>query len=369
MMKHIDGNGKYLHRILRVTTSRLGIKNRSNLALLTRQILPIDIGYGAIITTNPPERNNVILLKEDEYVQFHDKDIIETNEDGINFLWEHDSDDNCFFLTEMCSCNCVMCPQPPKPHDKIHEYRINKTIDLIHSSYTKSICVTGGEPTLLEEFYLNLMFRIRQRFPKNTLITLTNGKSFSNLKFLNKFHRLNLKSIVAVSLCADVDVIHDTIVRAKGSFNQTQQGLYNLAKANEWIELRFVICKQNYKRLPYFADFVYKNFPFVTHIALMGMEYIGYASDNYDDVYINPLDYSNELMIAVKKLNRYGMFVSVYNIPLCLMNKKIRKFSYQSISKWKNAYLPECMECSEINKCAGIFTTSRTPYQCVPIKI
>ena len=367
-MKRINGN--YKHDILRVSTRRNQIFNRKQLALLTRKVYVYDKMYGAVITTSNIKGSNIINVSEDDFNKFAENDIIETSDTGISFLWEYENDDNCFFLTESCSCNCIMCPQPPKPHNKEHLIRAQKVLSLIPSKYDKSICVTGGEPTLLGDDYLTFMANIRNKFKNNFLITLTNGKSFSNLEFLNKFHRLQLNSVLAISFCADVDIVHDDIVRTKGSFHKTEEGIYNLAKANEALELRVVVSKLNYQRLPQIAEYIYRNFPFVYHVAFMGLEYTGYADKNYEMIAINPIEYKRELKEAVQILDRFGINVSVYNIPLCLLDKHLHKFAEQSISLWKNDYNDICKDCNLKNKCCGVFTTSdKHPYLNInPIK-
>ena len=355
-MRHI--NGSFRTGIYRISKKKWNCINIKNSILLSKTPTFMNIGYRAVITTKKKSSKKYITVSEDEYKQFNANDIIELNEKGIDFLWEYENNDNCFFLTESCSCNCIMCPQPPKKHNKELENKAIQILSLIPSSYKNDICVTGGEPTVLGDFYLNFMEKIRKKFPHNFLMTLTNGKSFACLDFLNRFHQLNLNSVLAISLCADTDDIHDSIVRVKGSFNLTQQGIYNLAKANEKIEIRIVISKLNYKRLSMMADFIYRNFPFIIHIDFMGMEYTGYASDNYSEIFINPQEYANNLSEAVLKLERYGLCVSVYNIPLCLLDSKIRKFAIRSISQWKQDYTEECSKCSYKNKCCGVFITS-----------
>ena len=73
---------------------------------------------------------------------------------------------------------------------------------------------------------------------------------------------------------------------------------------------------------------------------------------------------------AVKILDRFGINVSVYNIPLCLLDKHLHKFAEQSISLWKNDYNDICKDCNLKNKCCGVFTTSnKHPYlNIAPIK-
>lgn len=54
-------------------------------------------------------------------------------------------------------------------------------------------------------------------------------------------------------------------------------GLYNLGRHDVGIELRVVITRMNYRRLPKLPDFIYRNLPFVEFISLMGLEYTGYT--------------------------------------------------------------------------------------------
>ncbi|RAX54010.1 His-Xaa-Ser system radical SAM maturase HxsC [Helicobacter sp. 16-1353] len=364
-----SSNSSKVRGIFSVTKKRS--LNRKNKILLTQNIKYSDIGWGGIITTQKTQRENAITISQESFEKFGEYDIVDILCGEIVFLWEYENDDNCFFLTDSCSCKCVMCPQPPKAHNKELEIKNLKILELIPNHYKKSICITGGEPTLLQEYYLQFMQKIREKFPHNFLITLSNGRTFNNLVFLNKFAKLKSNSLVAISFASDIDTLHDEIMGAKNSFHQMHNGIYNLAKAGEKIELRIVVSRLNFKRLPTIADFIYRNYPFVFHIAIMGLEYTGYAIDNYEKININPKEYANELQEAIYKLNRYGLNVSIYNIPLCLLNKNIRRFATKSISKWKNDYAKECLKCDVKDKCCGIFTTSnKYPYTNIaPIKV
>lgn len=347
-------------KILRVTKKRTLFK-RKDKVLITRKKNFLDIGYGAVI--------DLSIIEIDDLSAFGENDIIELKNDKIYFLWEYKNDDNCFFLTQLCPLNCIMCPQPPNKYDKELEEKNLRILELIPKKYANSICLTGGEPTSLGNYYLNLISKIRQKFPQNYIITLTSGINFNQLNFLNQFASLKIHSVLAISFTSDIDTIHDEIVGKKGAFYRTHNGIYNLARAKEMIELRIVVSKLNFKRLPLMAEYIYKNYPFLYHIAIMGMEFIGHAKDNYDKIYINPIEYSYELQQCVKKLARYGMNVSIYNIPLCLLDEQIRKFATQSISKWKNSYHKICKKCDLKESCCGVFTTSFYQYENItPIK-
>ena len=84
------------------------------------------------------------------------------------------------------------------------------------------------------------------------------------------------KILLGVPLHADSAGDHDAITQVKGSFEETMLGLYNLGRYDIGIELRVVITKMNYLRLPKLPDFIYRNLPFVEFISLMGLEYTGY---------------------------------------------------------------------------------------------
>lgn len=134
--------------------------------------------------------------------------------------------------------------------------------------------------------------------------------------------------------------------------------MYNLGLYHQKIEIRTVILKQNYKKLRDLATFIYRNIPFVCHVALMGMEYHGNAETNYDLISIDPIDYKQELFEAIREYVRYDMIVDVYNIPLCLADDNIKDFCRDSISTWKKSYLPQCESCSCKVECCGVFETS-----------
>jgi hypothetical protein len=49
------------------------------------------------------------------------------------------------------------------------------------------------------------------------------------------------------------------------------------------------------------------------------------------------------------------MNVSIYNHQLCTIPADIWPFARQSISDWKNIFVPECEGCSLKPACAGFF--------------
>jgi His-Xaa-Ser system radical SAM maturase HxsC len=161
--------------------------------------------------------------------------------------------------------------------------------------------------------------------------------------------------VLGIPVYSDIDSEHDFIVQAKGSFEETVIGLHHLGRYNVPIEIRVVVHKQTYKRLPQLADFIARNFPFAAHVALMGLELTGFTNQNMDQLWIDPHDYQPELLKAVEILSWTGLHVSIYNHQLCVLEPKLWPYARKSISDWKNSYAEECNNCLQKERCGGFF--------------
>jgi len=347
----------------RTTKAPCSILRRKGFILVQKSNQKPSFGYSGVISTSLMDDIGlpaVSEISEDFYNNLHDDDIIMIQQDGsVSVVWDVNSTQNSLLLSEACDCKCLMCPQPPKKHDQNQFILCVRVLDELTSNEVSSLCITGGEPTLNKENFLQTLTKIRSKFNQANITVLTNAKGFTDFDYAKKcIIEGPSKILYCVSLHADNDRDHDRIVGASGSFQRTIKGITNLAKLRAPIEIRFVINKINYSRMKYFSSFVYRNFPFVSHVAFMGMEIMGLAEENMDDIWIDPFRYGQEVSTAVHDLARTGIPVSIYNIPLCLLPERGWKFSRQSISAWKNNYLPQCDKCSVKEKCCGIFTSS-----------
>ena len=276
-----------------------------------------------------------------------------------------DSNDNTLFTTARCNNNCIMCCQPPLDNDDIEEL-YERNIEIINRA-PKNIPVvgiSGGEPTLLGDKLVDLIRHIRQTLPDSDIHILSNGRNFKDIEYTRKVvEAAEDKLFVGVPLHSDYYRDHDLIAGAKEAYNETIAGIFNLGALGAVIELRIVINKLNYMRLPQMADFIHKNLPFVAWTAFMAMEHIGHAVSNERNVWAEPINYANKLAEAVLTLAQWRKEVAVYNVPLCLIPEQIHQFAQKSISDWKNKYLPECNQCSLKSKCCGLFATSQKPFK------
>ncbi len=336
---------------------------RSGKVLVSEQGSNLPFGFKGVVAGESAKvagATPTVRLRSNDLGKLVEGDLVVLSPDGcVSVVWDMASENNGILPTPSCDCRCIMCPQPPQRH---HEdtYRIAcETVEALSPEQVKHLCVTGGEPTLLGDKFLDLMRNIKKRFNHASIQLLTNGKGFSDFNLAREFAAIGFSNIVTcVSLHSDIEEFNDEIAGVRGSFHKTVQGLYNLARMRQRVEIRHVINRLNAHRIEPFAHFVYRNFPFAYHVAFMGMEITGLARENYNMVWVDPYNYRFELNKAVKVLHRAALDVSVYNVPLCLLERETWPFARQSISDGKNDYLGTCVDCSVKNCCCGIFTTS-----------
>ena len=278
--------------------------------------------------------------------------------------FEIESNSNVLFVTDQCNNHCVMCCQPPKMRDDI-DYYFKKNLVLIKTApkETKNVCITGGEPTLAGDKLFDLIQIVREVLPDTDIQILSNGGTFTDHSFAHRLKEVGGDKIfMGIPLHSDYAGDHDRIAGAKGAFTETMLGMYNLADEGIPIELRIVINKMNYHRLPLMAEFIFKNLYFVDWTAWMAMEDTGYATKNAQHIWIEPIDYISQLCRAVKTLSEWDMPTSIFNIPLCLLPSEYHQYAVQSISDWKTKYLDNCDACALKEKCCGLFATSKSVF-------
>jgi His-Xaa-Ser system radical SAM maturase HxsC len=287
--------------------------------------------------------------------------VIDPESGSTRVLYRPESRYNAIFATGRCNSNCVMCSQPPTLRDdnSIVEEHL-RLIELIREP-PSTLGITGGEPTLLGHGLTTILARLAQRFPDTLICMLTNGRLYAYEDMVRELAGVRHANFLsAIPLYADVAPEHDYIVQAKGAFDQTLKGLYNAAKYGLQVEIRVVLHRQTVPRLVPLMEFIYRNLPFVSHVALMGLENMGYVKKNWELLWVDPVDYSDVLEKAVKHLFYRRMAVSVYNLPLCILPRPLWRFARKSISDFKNIYLPECDGCEVRPYCAGLFASGET---------
>ena len=363
--KAINIKTEYLMKVEKINTFQTN-KDSSLVYFLTNRDSIIKFSFESLYITNYKDpkiisnfENKHIIYSVNGLYILKVGDVVLVNIKGeITILYQKNSNDNILFITQDCNCNCTMCPQPPNEEAKGF---INLNIGLIKllDRKTRFLVLTGGEPTLYNEELIRIVRECKKNLPNTPLILLTNGVNFEDFNFTKELVSVSHPDItIAVSLQSDIDKIHNMMM-GKEVFYRVLKGIYNLARFKQKIEIRIVITKLNYQRLNNFAQFIYYNFPFVYHIALMGLEPIGNALKNIDKLWVDPDEYKDILKETVQILHQRDMFVSIYNHQLCTLPTPLWQFTEKSISKWKNVYLDLCEKCDYKNDCGGFFSSSR----------
>jgi His-Xaa-Ser system radical SAM maturase HxsC len=362
--------GSVLGRVISTSRAAQDEERRDHILRIDRITSNSDLeGYAGAVTTDTPApecldtwavHGTPIVHSVPSLDHLHDGDVVALRPGGkIRTLYRIRSPHNLLFTTERCNSFCLMCSQPPRPvDDRARLYELLRLIDLIDPE-TRELGITGGEPTLLKDDFLLLIERCKQRLPATALHVLSNGRLFYYGSLARKLAAVGHPDLmIGIPLYSDLDIEHDYVVQCAGAFDDTLIGLHNLGRFGVPVEIRVVLHRQTYQRLPGLAEFIYRNLPFAAQVVFMGLEITGFAVPNLEELWIDPFEARRELRDAVLFLARRGMSVFIYNHPLCVVPQDLWPFCRRSISDWKNDYLPECESCRVRTSCGGFFSSS-----------
>lgn len=317
-------------------------------------------GHLVRIACDPGDHADVYLLgQEFDYVGDGDIVRVDPARGSLSVLYRRSSAYNSMLVTERCDNYCVMCSQPPRDRDDAWLVDELLAIVPLMARDTPEIGLTGGEPGLLGPRLVALVDRFRLFLPRTALHILTNGRAFADEAFARDLAAVRHPDLMlGIPLYSDLPEHHDYVVQARGAYDQTVRGILHLKRHGVRVELRYVIHRDTVAGLPAFARFVTRNLLFVDHIALMGLELMGFARANLDALWADPVDYQDELAQAVATLEQARVPISIYNHQLCVLRPALHRFARASISDWKNRYFDDCDDCHAKHACGGFFASS-----------
>jgi His-Xaa-Ser system radical SAM maturase HxsC len=321
-------------------------------------------GFRAVLLRSAPvdpsglPPNAIVLPDNLRHLDHEDVVRISTQNRSLSVLYRRKAVMNSLLVTDRCNHLCIMCSQPPKTADD--SYIIDELLAAIplFAPDTAEIMFTGGEPTIAGPRFFELVRAMRNYLPRTSLHILSNGRSFKDETFAQRLADVHHPDLMmGIPLYAPTSELHEYIVQSHGAFDETVRGILNLKRAGVRVELRVVIQRSNFEQLPALAEFIARNLVFLDHVALMGIEPIGYAKANLDTVWIDPVDYQVQLKRSVRTLSKARMKVSIYNHQLCTLERDLWSYATQSISDWKNEYLDACGACAVRHRCGGFFSS------------
>lgn len=292
-----------------------------------------------------------------------DGDVVELNKGSslIKVLFRRNSLDNALVFTNQCNCNCIMCPDSVNLRRQVHNDYLDRIMELLKAidPLTPSLCITGGEPTILKNGFLALVSECRLRLPHTSFTILSNGRMFFYRDFAEKFSRLKPPmTVISIPIHGHIPELHDRITSTQNSFIQTFEGVENLLALEEKVEIRIVINRLNYQHLINIAKMIINNLTNVNKVIFMTLEMLGNAVKNNEDVWIDFWEVEPYLNEAVVYLLSQRKMVSLYNFPLCYLKRDLWGLAAKSISEHKVRYEEECESCKYKNYCGGFFAST-----------
>jgi His-Xaa-Ser system radical SAM maturase HxsC len=214
-------------------------------------------------------------------------------------LYRRASRHNSFLVTVRCNHYCLMCSQPPKDVDDSWILQeIRQALPLVDKQ-TLSMAFTGGEPLLDWRNFMAVLGDCRDVLPQTAVHVLSNGRAFAATEVVKAWAGVGHPNlIVGIPIYAAVDNVHDYVVQAKGAFDETVLGVLKLKDKGQRVEIRVVLHAITAPRIAATCRWFARNLPFVDHVALMGLENTGFALANDDLLWIDPLDYRDQLAIG-----------------------------------------------------------------------
>jgi len=318
-------------------------------------------GAGVAVDELPGLSNskNVFLLSED-FQYLAEGDIVRLNPESgnVSTVFRKNTPNNSILLTERCNHLCLMCSQPPKDVDDTWLLEDAFALVRMIPTDTPNIGFTGGEPTTYGNRFIELIETTKRNLPRTSVDVLTNGRAFKSESYAAKLGRVKHPDLqLGIPIYSDDPVRHDFIVQSEGAFDETLHGVLNLKRHGVRVEIRVVIHQQSLPRLVQTCEFIARNLLFVDHVALMGLEITGFTRANLEQLWVDPYEYRDTLSEAIEVLRAYGLSCSIYNHQLCLINDDVHDVCRQSISDWKNEFLPACDSCAKMRSCGGFFSS------------
>lgn len=265
------------------------------------------------------------------------------------------------YVTNQCNSNCIMCPDSVKLRTRPNEVTRENLLEQISeiNPEAEHVDITGGEPTLLKEQLPELIEAVFRQAPDAEVLMLSNGRSFAAGGYTERFSAFAHRRLkIEIPIHGDCAELHDRIAGCQESFVQTRAGIHHLLEAGVEVGIRIVVSRLNYSRLNELIRFISREFPEIKYVNLMGMEVLGNAWKNREQVWIEFDEVKDSLQQAVEQCFACGIIPSLYNYPLCLFDRKYWYCYRNSISDYKIRYFEECEKCTEKSRCGGFFAST-----------
>ncbi len=275
-------------------------------------------------------------------------------------------------ITFRCNNNCLTCINDMVYHPEkkvlgkkdcvyISTDQIKNKIDSLREKNDETMSFTGGEPTISEDFF-ELIEYTREKYEDDILLFIvTNGRMFSSKSFMDKMVDTlppKSNSKFGIAIFGHLPSLHDSITRAEGSFEQTVKGIKNLLDRGYQVELRIIINKMNYEKLPEIAEWISSNLRDVFRVVMIHMKYTGNAIKNFEKIKVKLSESNSYAVDAAETLEKNGINVRMFHFPLCTIPEK-HWDKAKGVTKQKEElkFSDKCQKCDVREECPMIWST------------
>lgn len=268
-----------------------------------------------------------------------------------------------------CNNNCIFCHSHPRnsisENIEKHLMKIDRALEI----GIDQLLFSGGEPTI----YRGLK-KILEYIEKKSIIPgfITNGRMFSYEEF-TKYVLRHGSNYFYISLHSHDKLIHDRITGCKNSWEQTCQGIKNLLKFSDNIELMVncVITKLNINHLNEYTLFLSKIG--VKKIKFSFPEMKGSTIDNVNQMEMDYNHAGEMISSATSYAEKMGLECYHDGLPFCFINEhnrmKVNNLEKSDIYFMSEVYedtffrtdesnrfkVQECVFCSYDDVCTGFY--------------
>ncbi len=214
----------------------------------------------------------------------------------------------------LCNNNCIFCVQA---HKKMHGNR--PTADVLEDIRLSrqdcdGVVLTGGEVSIREDFFD--LLRYSRKMGYEVIQAQSNGRRFCYPEFA-KEAVLSGMTEFAPALHGATAEQHDSLTRARGSFEQTVQGIINVRKLGIRVVANTVVVRQNFRSLPEIAKLLTSLG--VSQYQFAFVHAIGNAEKNYVEVMPRVSEASAYIRKGLQVGIDAGLRVMAEAIPYCQM--------------------------------------------------
>lgn len=165
-----------------------------------------------------------------------------------------------------CNCRCVMCSTGLQIDRGINNPNylssrsfedVVKDIEKAKKMNARGIAFSGGEPNLRKD--LVLLVKYAKSIGLQQIEVQSNGRIYAYREYCEKLLKAGVTNFV-ISLHSHIPEIHDRIMGAKGTFEQTTKGIKNLNDLGKKVNINIVITRLNYKHTEEHTRFLVDNF-------------------------------------------------------------------------------------------------------------